>query len=175
MSETKTELATGKSAQKFREESEKGALIQEENTEEIDTGGLAVMGESPPFLANFSGDRNEKLQLLMKCKNDALKGADHLNKTINLKHWMVHEVEVMEKDSGELNTCYRVVLVDADGTAYAFVSGVLAKSIRDIFQTHGTNVLEPPISVQVKQKSLRGAHRCYVLAPIQATPTGNKS
>lgn len=134
--------------------------------EELDGGLLAFWDGPMRSVDNFEGEPDEKFRMQMKCMSDAEKGADHLNTTIVIRYWMVHEIQIV-KDDGEVVDCLRVVLVTPEGQAIAFVSGVLAKSVRSICHHYGRSPLNPGLPVVIKQKNIDGGKRCYVMAPAE--------
>lgn len=136
-----------------------------QGSESLDGGAMAVWGGRGASIDNFDGTDLEKFQRRMICMSDAEKGGDHLNETLLVKYWLVHEVEIAGED-GEVTPCFRVVLVTPEGKAYGFVSEVLARGVREIYQEYGRAVLDPPLAVQVKQKATGKGRRCYVLVPV---------
>jgi len=132
---------------------------------DVGSGAVAIWGTPRASLDNFDGTEREIFIKRLSCQSAAKPGSDHLNKTIRIKYWMIHEVQIVNKDTGEIHDCLRTVLVEPDGSCYAFVSEVIARAVRDIFQEFGTQTIDPPLDVQVKQKSIANGKRCYVLVP----------
>jgi hypothetical protein len=135
--------------------------------EELPGGMLAMWKRGAACVDNFDGDDKTKFARRMVCMNDAEKGGDHLNETIAIRYWMVHEIDLVNDDD-ELITCYRVVLITPENKAYAFVSEVLARGIREVSREYGSVPLDPPLLVQVKQKATAKGRRCYTLVPVLA-------
>ena len=161
--QTKEQLAIGSDTQPINGS---GQLVEQERQQDLDSGMIALWNSRAGSLDNFDGDDMQQFKRRMICMNDTEKGGDHLNETILVKYWMVHEVQIVNKDTGEVNDCYRVVLITPEWKAYAFVSAVLAKGVREIYRKFGTEPLDPPLAVQVKQKQTGGGKRCYTLVPV---------
>ena len=110
---------------------------------------------------NFDGGEQDRFRLRMLAMNEAEPIADHINKKIPVRYWMCHEVQIVKED-GEVEDCVRTVLITQDGAAFACVSFVVAKAVREICRTYGQEPLDPPLPVTISQKN-KGAKRMYIL------------
>lgn len=102
-------------------------------------------------------DRASKITVLDAMTNAEPVG-DHLGETLELVNVVAQAVSITDTDTGESSDGVRVILMCADGSAYAAVSGALLGSLRDIFGILGEphTWTEPlPIKV-VEQKGRRG-------------------
>lgn len=82
---------------------------------------------------------------------------DHLGETINLTNFIVQPVDLVNA-TGEVNTAPRIVLIDADGTAYHATSVGLLTALRNVTGVLGEPSTWPeavPIVV-IEQKSRNG-------------------
>jgi hypothetical protein len=78
--------------------------------------------------------------------------ADEINKEINLKHVYVEEVQLTNKETGELQSAPRIVLIDDKGDGFSCVSSGVFNSLKKLFGTFGVPTSwEKPIKVRVKQ------------------------
>ena len=101
--------------------------------------------------------------------------SDLIGETIDLTHVLVHPIEVVDRDTGEVKPSHRVVLVSADGAAYQGTSeenyGLLA-AIRTIFQLLGgpNKWPEGKLTVKVRQIETNNDHRMFSLevAPLNS-------
>lgn len=74
----------------------------------------------------------------------------NLGKTIALRDIIVQPVELTNETTGEVETAPRIVLLDADGTAYHATSVGLMSSVRNILAALGDPAAWPtPVNIQV--------------------------
>jgi hypothetical protein len=114
-------------------------------------------GESTVFSTFAGTDHATKVEVL-KALTDTESVDDHLGEVINLANVVVQSIEVVDAETGEATPAPRIILVDADGTAYAAVSTGLLRSLENIFGILGQPSTWPaplPITV-VEEKSRRG-------------------
>lgn len=84
------------------------------------------------FLSTIQGnDFNTKIKIVDAMTN-SLPVKENLNKTINLVNVIVQSVPMLDTQSGEIKDQPRIILLDADGTAYHAISGGLWRSIQNI-------------------------------------------
>ena len=88
---------------------------------------------------------------------------DHLGTVINLANVVAQVVEVADAD-GNLVSATRMILVDADGTAYAGLSDGLYRSVTDIFCLFGNpTTWTEPLAVAVVEKKSRLGRKFYTI------------
>lgn len=83
---------------------------------------------------------------------------ENLNKEIKLTNFIVQPVDLKNERTGKVETAPRVVMIDADGTAYHATSIGLLSSLQNIVSVLGEPSAWPaPVSIQVvKQKGNKG-------------------
>jgi hypothetical protein len=135
-------------------------------TEPVSGGVAAWHREKNAVLTNFHESPRDNFAFRMKCINAIGGGDSALGKLIALKHWLVHEVEFVSQETGEVVNTFRTVLVDADGTAVAFVSDGVADGIRHVYSEFGTEPLDPPLIVKVEQRQTAKKRRVYKLIVV---------
>ncbi len=97
---------------------------------------------------------DEKAKLYNATNNPDFRLADFIGKTISMKDVYIEVVECVNKESGEIQTCPRIVILDKDLKGYACVSVGIYSSIKKIFQYYGTpNKWEKPLDIEIKQIS----------------------
>jgi hypothetical protein len=137
-----------------------------ETTQQPVSGGLATWStELPRILSNFEGDERQIGLLQMKAMTAGSGGDDSLSTPIDIESWMIHEVE-FESEEGELVKTFRCVLIEPNGAAHAFVSGGVAKGLRNLIGIFGNTKLDPPVRVTVEAKRTQKGRRVYVLVPV---------
>jgi hypothetical protein len=83
-----------------------------------------------------------------------------LGKTINLVNIIVQMVQIADRETAEVNDAPRVILIDADGTAYHATSAGLLSAIRNILATMGEPSDWPePLPIVVKEERGRNNYR----------------
>lgn len=119
----------------------------------------------PASINNFVGTPQEIWELVSFAKGASCRdGADMIDQTLPLKHWMVHEVQVRKSDTVTAKAI-RTVLMDATGAAYGFVSNGVYDSLRDMVQSLGPGPYDPAINITVRQRERAGGRRVYTIEP----------
>lgn len=95
----------------------------------------------------------EKATLFRIMNSPEKRISDCINQTILVKDVYCEVVQVTNKETGEVNTCPRVVLVDKDGIGYQSVSFGIYGSLKKLFQVYGVPTWEEPVPVKVIQIS----------------------
>lgn len=113
--------------------------------------------------STFTGeDFATKVQVFDAVSN-ALPISEHVGETINLRNWVGQVVEVSDED-GELQSVVRVILVDADGTAYAALSDGLYRALVNIAGVIGLpDTWATPIPVKIVEQRSRKGYRFFTL------------
>lgn len=82
-------------------------------------------------------DRKQAVAFYNATANPQYKLKEHVNEVINLAHVSVECCEV-NNDDGEHQIAPRIVLIDADGSAYSCVSVGIYNSLKRLFALLGT-------------------------------------
>ena len=94
----------------------------------------------------------EKAKLFNATNSPDERIADCINKTINMKNVFIEVVECVKKETGEIQTCPRIVILDENMKSYQCVSIGIYSAIKKIFTSFGLpHTWEKPIKVEVKQ------------------------
>lgn len=103
---------------------------------------------------SFTAETPEDKAKLFRIMNSPEKRlSDCINETIVVKDVYCEKVQVVNKETGVVSSCPRVVLVDKDGIGYQSVSFGVFGSLKKLFQVYGVPTWEPGIPVKVKQIS----------------------
>lgn len=100
-------------------------------------------------------DFNSRVEVINAMGN-AAPLAENLNKTINLKDVVVQQIEMADERSGELRPQPRITLIDADGTSYHVISGVVFKDLKNFFGILGMPATWPsplPVAAETGKAS----------------------
>jgi hypothetical protein len=90
--------------------------------------------------------------------------ADHLDETINLRNVIVQATEITDAVTGIPRDALRIILIDADGSAYAAVSDGLYRSLENIFGMLGMPAAwENPLPIKVVEVRGRNGFRFFTV------------
>lgn len=104
------------------------------------------------YCSMMATTREEKAKLYNATNNPDFRLADMINMRIELKDVYVEAVQCINKETGAMNTCPRIVLIDKDGVGYQCVSIGVFSAIKKMFGIYGEpQEWEEPIPIMVKQ------------------------
>lgn len=118
------------------------------------------MEKNTTALAIFKKDADEhdvKKALYNLTVNAETKISDKVNSIINVVGFAFTQADVTNKESGELETRERVVVIDADGKTYHSVASGIVNSFRKIADIFGDNYngfvkVDPALAVKIVRK-----------------------
>lgn len=93
----------------------------------------------------------EKAMLFKAMNNPEKRIGDCINMTINAKDIFCEVVDCINQQSGEIQACPRIVIIDDKGVAYQAVSLGVYSAIKKIIQVFGTPTWKTPLPLVVKQ------------------------
>jgi hypothetical protein len=96
----------------------------------------------------------EKALVFNAANNPQHKVADFINKKIILKDIYAETLELVNKETGEVDKAPRIVLIDEAGEAYECVSVGMFSALKKLIATFGEPTWEQPIPVVVKQEKV---------------------
>jgi len=113
---------------------------------------------SSSAITNFAGSPYEIWRFTSVVgRGDVFGFEDQPKDGIALRWWFAHKVPMPRGDNGEVYDAIRVVLVQPDMTAFAFVSQGVADDLRSMIGAFGSKPFDPPIMIRVvKVKTNRG-------------------
>lgn len=77
---------------------------------------------------------------------------DCINQDIELAHFAITMVDVVNKETGEVNTAPHITLIDSDGKGYACTSVGVFNALRNIVQAFGLpDTWDHPRKFRIKQ------------------------
>jgi hypothetical protein len=91
-------------------------------------------------------------------------GKEILGQTFPLRYWFLHQVGIQQED-GEIVQVIRTVLFDPSGNAYSFSSEGVYASLKLLIQSMGDGPYDPPLSIVVREKSVRSGRAFYWIEP----------
>lgn len=103
--------------------------------------------------SSIKGDSREEKAKLFKAKSSPDKRlSDCINQKIYAKDVYMEIVTITNDETGEVQDCPRVVLLDKDGISYTSVSFGIFNSLKSLVAVYGEPTWEEPIPVIVRQK-----------------------
>lgn len=150
--------------------SKPGTEVSTEVNEQANTGGItaaekieALASGAVTVFSTFVGDSQTDKLKIYDAISTAEPIADHLGETIMLSNAVAQLVEVAD-EQGELQSAVRVILVDADGSAYAAISDGLYKAMVTLFGLLGSpSTWTDPVAVRIVEQRSRKGFRFYTI------------
>ena len=93
----------------------------------------------------------EKAMLFKAMNNPEKRVGDCINMTINAKDLFCEVVNCINQQTGEMQTCPRIVIIDDKGVGYQAVSLGVYSAIKKIIQVFGAPTWAEPLPLVVKQ------------------------
>lgn len=98
-----------------------------------------------------TGNRKEDAKIFAALNNPEFRLANFINKSIKISNVLVEIREILNNDTGEIETAPRVVLISDDGRAYQAVSKGIFNAVKNAFEVFGAAPWEPPLEIEIKQ------------------------
>ena len=95
---------------------------------------------------------------------------DNIGKTIQLANVVVQQIEMPDTATGELKAQPRITLIDADGTSYHVISGVVFKDLKNFFGILGMPSTWPAPLPIVAEKSAAKVGKFISVKIAKASP-----
>lgn len=98
-----------------------------------------------------SGDRKKDAQIFSALNNPEYRLANFINKRIKVKNVLVEVRDIMNEETGEIDTVPRTVLIDEEGKAYQATSKGIFTALKNAYEVFGKAPWEPALEIEVKQ------------------------
>ena len=103
---------------------------------------------------------NNRVVLLKAMQDCDARLTENVNVPIKVCDYLAHDVEITSRETGELITVTRLVLIDDKGCTYETTGNTLLKSIQTVAYAFGPPPWNPPITMMVRTKK-RGERSIY--------------
>ena len=103
------------------------------------------------FCSMVAETPESKAKLFNAMNNPDKRIADCINMKINAKDIYIEVVTCTNKETGEVNNCPRIVIIDDKGVSYQAVSIGIYSALKKIIQVFGAPTWEKAIPLEVKQ------------------------
>ena len=121
------------------------------------------------FYSTLTGDDFATRVKTVEAMTNSIPVKENLNKTIHVQNIIVQAVPMVDSGTGELQDQARIILLDADGTAYHAISGGLWRSVQNIIGVVGHPSTWPaPLPVHIA--SVKGRQGDFYTAKIGEAP-----
>lgn len=122
--------------------------IREYDVRELEGSNLAA------FCSVNAETMEEKALVFNAANNPQHKISDFINKKIMVRDVYAETLELVNKETGEVDKAPRIVLIDANGEAYECVSVGMFSALKKLIATFGEPTWKQPIPVVVKQEKV---------------------
>jgi hypothetical protein len=93
----------------------------------------------------------DKAMVFKAMNNPEKRISDCINMTINVKDVYVEVVQCVNKETGELSDCPRIVLIDDKGVGYQCVSIGMYSALKKVFSVYGVPTYEKALAIKIVQ------------------------
>ena len=159
--------------QNFETETSELAVMTPEIEARDEIGSLLTVADfanpanSNIFTTIEGTDRKSKVAVYNAISAPDKKIAECIGEVIEIKDFVVHEVQVLDENTGELTNLLRTVIISSDGTSYEAVSIGIANSLQRLIAFLGKpSEWEEPVKVKIKQKKTRNGDNKVTLLEI---------
>lgn len=132
--------------------------------ENTNNTSLAIMDENDSFIADLTSAKTmfcsikaetdaERAIVFNATNNPEKRIADCINTVIHVKDLFCEVVPCTNKETGEVTTCPRTILIDEKGVGHVAVSRGVFNAIKKVIALYGAPTWETPIPLEVKQIS----------------------
>lgn len=106
----------------------------------IDDGDRLIVDlttRSKSYSSMIAETEDEKATLYAAMNSPTGKLMEHIGEIINLQNVYVEAVQCINEDTGDIQQCPRIVLIDANGESYQCVSKGVFGSLKKLFAVYG--------------------------------------
>ena len=103
------------------------------------------------FCSLTASTREEKAALYNAMNNPDKRLADCINMKIEARDLYIEIVNCTNEETGEVNACPRIVIIDKDGVSYQAVSIGIYSALKKVIQVFGAPTWTDPVVLEVKQ------------------------
>ena len=131
------------------------ALANRGNLNRFEDEGFNVVVDMTSAQTQFcsltASTREEKAALYNAMNNPDKRLADCINMKIEARDLYIEVVNCTNEETGEVNACPRIVIIDKDGVSYQAVSIGIYSALKKVIQVFGAPTWTDPVVLGVKQ------------------------
>lgn len=122
------------------------------------------------LFTTITGNSFEDKVALMNALSNSVPVSENLKQTIQLANVVVESVDMANEQTGEIAAQPRIVLIDADGTAYHAISGPAFRDVKRLLAVMGhPSTWAAPLPIYVAQEGT--GTRKYFTVKLGSAPT----
>lgn len=103
------------------------------------------------FCSMTANTHEEKAAMYNAMNNPDKRLADCINMQIKAKDLYIEVVNCTNEETGEVNACPRIVIIDDKGVSYQAVSIGIYSALKKVIQVFGAPTWANPVTLEVKQ------------------------
>lgn len=103
------------------------------------------------FCSMTANTHEEKAAMYNAMNNPDKRLADCINMQIKAKDLYIEVVNCTNEETGEVNACPRIVIIDDKGVSYQAVSIGIYSALKKVIQVFGAPTWDKPVTLEVKQ------------------------
>jgi hypothetical protein len=120
-----------------------------------------------PYWTSLDLSTNDGRALYMKAKNGGdLTPADVMGKDFLIQHVLIHEVDDVDQESGEVKTWVRYCLITPDGQIVTGGSSGIKNSIADLIELYGCPPWKNGLNVRMVSRKTSNKFTVHLLEPV---------
>lgn len=128
---------------------EQGVLAVQENNSVM---SMSDSTHKAPYCSMRVESVEDKKKLFNYVNNPSKRVGDCINEVIEIKDIYIAEIDIVNKDTGEVSVCPRTILISSDGQSYQAVSVGVFNAIRNlIFMLGDPMTWDAPVPIKIKQ------------------------
>lgn len=137
----------------------------------VEADGVSLIADltnaQTAYCSLVAEDERAKATLYNATNSTQERIGDHINETISVAHIYVEAVQCTNRETGEIKTCPRVVLITDKGIGYQAVSIGVYGSVKKLIQIFGEpQTWTKPLKLKIKQLT-RGEFKILTLEIAQ--------
>lgn len=110
--------------------------------------------QMPAYCSIVAETREEQAKVFNAANAPKEKVADHINKKIMVSDIYAETLELVNKETGEVECAPRIVLIDDKGVGYECVSVGMFSSLKKLIKSFGEPTWNPPLPCVVEQQKV---------------------
>lgn len=137
------------------------AVVETVNPEDALVAGFEN-AENTMFCSFAAETVEDKAALYNAINNPDVLISDYIGKVILMRDVILQAVQIVKEETGEVNTCPRVTIIDVDGNSFSCTSVGIYNALRNLIRIFGRPTWENGLPVIVRQIT-RGTRRIFTL------------
>lgn len=130
-----------------------------------------VVGSNLNVVTSIKGGTEQDLIKVYNAMSDSEAIADHLGEPLTMQDYIAEEIELVNEQTGELESAIRFTIITPSGATYSAVSNEFAKRMSLLFAMFGTPDMweRPKTFVVTQRKSSKNNTRRYFHVELVAS------